>query len=47
MKFAAKKWLTAIACVLLLNACATSPTGRSQLLLFPDSELASMGQQAF
>ncbi|MFT6268599.1 MAG: putative Zn-dependent protease [Alphaproteobacteria bacterium] len=47
MKFAAKKCVTIIATALLLNACATSPTGRSQVLLFPDSELASMGQQAF
>ncbi len=33
--------------ILLIQACATSPTGRSQIILYPDSELAEMGQQAF
>lgn len=47
MRLAAKKWVTAIICVVVLNACATSPTGRSQVLLFPDSQLSTMGQQAF
>ncbi|MFT6703055.1 MAG: putative Zn-dependent protease [Pseudomonadales bacterium] len=32
---------------LTLSACATSPTGRSQLLLFPESQLDQMGVQAF
>ncbi|WP_018983257.1 M48 family metallopeptidase [Salinimonas chungwhensis] len=27
--------------------CATSPTGRNQVLLFPSDQLAQMGQQAF
>lgn len=31
----------------LLVACATSPTGRSQFILIPDSEMAQMGTQAF
>lgn len=31
----------------LLAACATSPTGRSQLAFMPDSELDAMGLQAF
>lgn len=30
-----------------IAACSTSPTGRSQLLLLPDSQLNEMGQQAF
>lgn len=36
-------------CVLIgiLTACATSPTGRSQLVFMPDSEVNSMGLQAF
>ncbi|MCC7136027.1 MAG: M48 family metallopeptidase [Nitrosomonas sp.] len=33
--------------VLLLGGCATSPTGRSQLIFMPDSELNSLGLQAF
>ena len=40
------------ACVLLSSsllalACATSPTGRSQLRLFPDAEMAKMGATAY
>jgi predicted Zn-dependent protease len=31
----------------LLSACATSPTGRTQLQLVSDSQLAAMGAQAF
>jgi predicted Zn-dependent protease len=31
----------------LLLGCATSPTGRSQLVLMPDSEINQMGLQAF
>ena len=33
--------------VLLLAGCATSPTGRSQLVLMPESEINQMGLQAF
>lgn len=47
MKLMAKKCAAVTAAALLLSACATSPTGRSQVLLYPDGELASMGQQAF
>lgn len=47
MKRIATKCLTLLATALLVNACATSPTGRAQVLLFPDTELDSMGQQAF
>lgn len=31
----------------MLVACATSPTGRSQLILIPEGEMAQMGTQAF
>ena len=37
----------ALALVLGLAACATSPLGRSQLKLFPDAQLAQMGSQSF
>jgi predicted Zn-dependent protease len=33
--------------VALLAACATSPTGRSQLILMPESQMTQMGLQAF
>lgn len=33
--------------VILLSGCATSPTGRSQLVLMPESEMSQMGRQAF
>lgn len=33
--------------VALLAGCATSPTGRSQLLLMPESQMDKMGLQAF
>jgi len=36
--------ITALA---LLAGCVTSPTGRSQLVLMPDSEINQMGLQAF
>ena len=32
---------------LILSACATSPTGRSQLLLFSDEEISQLGVVAF
>lgn len=31
----------------LLTGCATSPTGRSQLTMFSESQMASMGQASF
>ncbi|MDD2865228.1 MAG: M48 family metallopeptidase [Methylococcales bacterium] len=31
----------------ILTACATSPTGRSQLIFMPDSQMSQMGLQAF
>jgi predicted Zn-dependent protease len=36
-----------IALVPGLSACSTSPLGRAQLVLFPDSEMSAMGVQAF
>ncbi len=33
--------------LLMLSACATSPTGRTQLVFMPDDELDAMGLQAF
>lgn len=35
------------ALLLLVAACATSPTGRSQLLLYSELEMTNMGQTAF
>ena len=42
-----KKTLVAAFVVGLITACATSPTGRSQLILFPESQMAQMGSAAF
>lgn len=41
------KLLTSIVAALLLAACATTPTGRRQLQLFPSDQVAQMGQAAF
>jgi predicted Zn-dependent protease len=35
------------AAILLLAACAESPTGRRQIMLFNDAELSKMGAQSF
>ncbi|MDN5869875.1 MAG: M48 family metallopeptidase [Nitrococcus sp.] len=35
------------ACSLWLAACETSPTGRSQLMLFPEDKVQAMGVQAY
>ena len=43
-----KLWrILTIAGAALLAACATSPTGRTQLVLMPDSQMNQMGLQAF
>lgn len=42
-----KNMLFGLALVGVLLACATSPTGRSQLVLMPEAQLAQMGFQAF
>jgi len=39
--------ILALLIIISLAACATTPTGRSQLAFMPDSELDSMGLQAF
>ncbi len=41
-----KKIVLLLLCFTLIS-CATSPTGRSQLLMMPDNELNEMGLQAF
>jgi len=42
-----KKILSPLITVGLLTACATSPTGRSQLIFLPDAQINQMGLQAF
>ncbi len=42
-----RRHLFALGLVWMLAACATSPTGRSQLILLPEAQLAQMGFQAF
>lgn len=42
-----KKWLFGGVAALLVAACATSPTGRKQLILFGDGEVAQMGLSSF
>ena len=37
----------AAAITLFVTACATSPLGRNQLILFPDAEMSQMGAAAF
>ena len=37
----------AILALMVLGACALSPTGRRQLNLFPDDQMAAMGHQTF
>lgn len=41
------KYLSLVLSAALLAACATSPTGRSQLVFMPESQVDSMGVQAF
>jgi predicted Zn-dependent protease len=42
-----KKICTLVATAFALTACITSPTGRKQLILLPDSQVDQMGLQAF
>lgn len=42
-----KKSLVAAIVAGLITACTTSPTGRGQILLFPESQMAQMGSAAF
>ncbi len=39
--------ITLALCCFMLNACATSPTGRSQFIYMSDAQLNQMGLQAF
>ena len=39
--------ITLCSVLVLLAACSTSPTGRSQLVLMPESQMDQMGLQAF
>lgn len=41
------KWIAGIAVTVVLMACATSPTGRSQLMLISDAQVNEMGVAAF
>jgi predicted Zn-dependent protease len=42
-----KKTLPALVITCLITACVTSPTGRTQLVFLPDSQVNQMGLQAF
>lgn len=42
-----KRWFFVLASVLIASGCATSPLGRSQFTMLPDSQVAQMGNQAF
>lgn len=42
-----KKLLLLTTCSLVIVACAQSPTGRRQIMLFNDAELSKMGAQTF
>ena len=42
-----KKFLLSVAVSLILSACATSPTGRTQFIYMPDNQVDQMGLQAF
>lgn len=41
------KTLLSLSIACLLNACATSPTGRTQFIYMPDNQVNQMGLQAF
>ena len=42
-----RKKIVPILVTLLLNACATSPTGRTQFVFLPEAQVDQMGLQAF
>jgi predicted Zn-dependent protease len=42
-----KHTLSALLSTLLLSACVTSPTGRSQFIMMPEAQIDNMGLQAF
>lgn len=39
--------LLSLMLILILSACTTSPTGRSQFIMMPDTQMNQMGLQAF
>jgi len=39
--------IATLSAVVAMSACTSSPTGRSQLLLFSDSDMSSLGTQSF
>src|SRR3989344_2912121 len=41
------KTIRAALLVVLINGCATSPAGRRQVMLVPDSQMNAMGSQSF
>ncbi len=41
------KYVALVFSILFVSACATSPTGRSQLVFMPDAQVNQMGLQAF
>ena len=43
----ARRLLAAVVVALVISACATSPTGRQQLQLFPASQMTTMGADAY
>jgi len=42
-----KKLFITATCALVIAACAQSPTGRRQIMLFNDADLSKMGAQTF
>lgn len=47
MTVSVKQGLMLASAIFMLSACTTSPTGRSQILLYSDAQLAQSGAQAF
>ena len=45
--FRARAAVAAWIAVSILSGCATSPTGRKQLILLPESQMSALGAQAF
>jgi predicted Zn-dependent protease len=41
------RWLSIVCTGVFLTACATSPTGQTQLQLFPEEQMLEMGQAAY
>ncbi len=42
-----KKWFAGVVVLVVLAACATSPTGRKQFIFMSESKMAAMGVQSF